>query len=49
MTFKHTLFVKLSDDMNSDIKSYYTNYRPAYGDDSGFDLITSKPVTFFRL
>lgn len=46
MNYKYTLFVKLSEDMPENIKSYYYNYKPAYSDDSGFDLPTSKSVIF---
>lgn len=35
---KYTLFVKLEQDLDVDIKNYYMNYKPKHMDDSGFDL-----------
>lgn len=45
---KYTLLLKLNEDMPENVKSYYLTYKSNFNDDSGFDLMTSKPVTFIR-
>lgn len=35
---KYTLLIKLDDDVNNEIRTYYENYKPSHNDDSGFDL-----------
>ena len=43
---KYTLLIKLSDDLDINLKNYYLNYKSKHSDDSGFDLPTSKHIIF---
>lgn len=38
MSTQYTLYVKLDTELDDDIKTYYTEYKPSHDDDSGFDL-----------
>ena len=41
---KYTLFIMFSEDLPSNIKTYYTNYETQHKDDCGFDLPSTELI-----